>query len=199
MISLETPSSSAPLPHDVPSSPESVSPRKVHTYHCLCTQLLLATPYELGSLPCRQSPALDHAIILSLGAPPRSDQDDDYALERDGQDEMQRQISDGHVSMVEDSQERIEYSLLLSTTVDRKPIIVRREDGFEKRWTRRCGRCRLEIGYMLTIERNSAVGKGDNSGSGEGRVIYLLQGGLVETNEMNEKGWEARDADIISV
>jgi len=75
------------------------------------------------------------------------------------------------------------YSLLLNTTVDRKPVIVRREDGFEKRWVRRCGRCRTGVGYMLEEE---------------GKVVYLLEEGLVDTETLRGRGvggqdWEERN------
>ncbi len=116
------------------------------------------------------------------------------------------------------------YSLLLSTTLDRRPMIVRREDGFEKRWLWRCGRCRVVIGYQLdqihyttSPETTTGAGKtgavdsqdggvatdaagvGDNAvssvdvqgGTGaEGqkkehdKIVYLLPGGLISTQDM---------------
>ena len=36
------------------------------TYHCLCSTLLLATNYDLESLPVRANPALDRAKILPV-------------------------------------------------------------------------------------------------------------------------------------
>jgi len=63
----------------------------------------------------------------------------------------------------------VQYSLLLNTTLDRRPVIVRREDGFEKRWVRRCGRCRTGVGYALDEK---------------GEVVYLLEEGLVETGKL---------------
>lgn len=42
-----------------------------------------------------------------------------------------------------------DYTLLLSLTKDRAPKIINRDDGFEKRWIWRCGRCRLIVGYQL--------------------------------------------------
>lgn len=57
----------------------------------------------------------------------------------------------------------------------RKAIVLRREDGFEKRRVYRCARCGVGVGYEVL---------GDMGGEGEGRVIFLLEGGLVETGEM---------------
>lgn len=67
------------------------------------------------------------------------------------------------------------YSLLLNTTLDRRPVVVRRADGFEKRWVRRCGRCRTGVGYVLDE-------------GGEGEVVYLLEEGLVETGRLRGEG-----------
>ena len=70
------------------------------------------------------------------------------------------------------------YSLLLNTTVDRRPVIVEREDGFEKRWIRRCGRCRTALGYML----------GDTDADKKQRdVLYVLEEGLVETEDLRKQ------------
>ena len=38
----------------------------INTYHCGCTTLLIATALSLPTLPRRQTPALDQAIILPL-------------------------------------------------------------------------------------------------------------------------------------
>lgn len=69
----------------------------------------------------------------------------------------------------------------------RKLVIVRREDGFEKRRVWRCGRCGVGVGYEVLREgRERGIdGVGVNKGEkDEGRVMYLLEGGLVETGEM---------------
>lgn len=79
--------------------------------------------------------------------------------------------------------------MVVSTTIDRRPVIVRREDGWEKRWVWRCGRCRLGVGYSLS----DGVGVGTGTVTVEGaekeremKVVYLLPGGLVGTREMME-------------
>ena len=62
----------------------------------------------------------------------------------------------------------------------RKEVIVRREDGFEKRRVYRCGRCGVGVGYVL-------VGQEEDPKERE-KVLYLLHGGLVETGEMGLEG-----------
>src|ERR1700712_3290008 len=84
----------------------TATPRDLHTYHCLCSHLILASTQPLEKLPRRS--ALDKAYILSLAPPPHP-----HAETPSGP-----QLS--------------EYAVLLSTTPDDKPVIIRRPDGFEK-------------------------------------------------------------------
>ena len=137
---------------------------KIHTYHCTCTTLLLATPYALSTLPRRSSPALDSALILPLGPAP-SASDDTPATSAAG--------ASG------EAKDRFAYSMVLSTSLDRKPVIVRREDGFEKRWVRRCVRCRVPVGYVLRLPSESA----GEEREGED-VVYLFEEGLRATEEL---------------
>lgn len=37
-----------------------------HSYHCVCSTFIIATNYDLASLPVRRDPALDKAIILPM-------------------------------------------------------------------------------------------------------------------------------------
>jgi hypothetical protein len=150
---------------------------QINTYHCICSTLLLATTHVLSSLPRRPEPALDKAHILPL--PPASRLTGETGEEED----PQPQIRDGS---------GVGYSLLLSTTQDRKPTIVRREDGFEKRVLLRCGRCRLVVGYKLDAAQFRPMDSGTSGArAGEGgedtaevEVVYLLPGGLVNSEDL---------------
>ena len=113
----------------------------INTYHCICTTLILATPYNLESLPTRRAPATDQCQILPLSA---------------------------------DSEKNISESRLHNITNDRKAIIIRKEDGFEKRILVRCDRCHLVVGYRI---------EGDATAS---NAIYLMPGGLVSTEAMKQ-------------
>lgn len=69
--------------------------------------------------------------------------------------------------------ERILPSLLSpSLRAARRVIVVRREDGFEKRRMWRCGRCGTGVGYEVV----GAGGERDGEGEVE-RVMFLLEGG----------------------
>ena len=78
---------------------------------------------------------------------------------------------------------------ILNSSLDKKPIIIRRKDGFEKRWLWKCERCRGVWGYEL---QDPEGGSGDSGGGGEEenvgeagrRVLYMLEEGLVETDAL---------------
>ncbi|KAI9678245.1 MAG: hypothetical protein M1817_006190 [Caeruleum heppii] len=181
------------------------SPR-IHTYHCLCTHLLLASTATLSSFPTRQKPpSLDGAVIVPLPPPPRipSTSHPDSDSESDEGSAESRTAS----KQTKDVDLRREpYTLLLSTTQDRRPLIIRRDDGFEKRRLVRCGRCRVVVGYVLdevhyettasTAMRSSETGPGrpEDGKSDRVKVVYLLPGGLLSTAEMAEgkkpEDWE---------
>ena len=139
---------------DNESSPVS----SLHTYHCLCSTLILATPYTLDQLPTRSSSSPDQAIICPL-----SSEVIDQA-EKPGDDRA--------------------GSTLHNVVRDRKPLIIRKEDGFEKRVILRCTRCNLVIGYRVEGDEDTNE-----------RIAYLLPGGLSSTEEMKtgqvpqQPGW----------
>lgn len=145
---------------------------KIHTYHCLCLTLLLASTHTLLSLPRRSSTSgsLDNSIILPLPHAPTSTPEDES--------EAQDLAPEG-------------YTLLLGLDKDKKNTIVRREDGFEKRILYRCSRCRLVVGYEMAREGQDTemAGMGEEKGKGKeqgytGKVIYILPAGVMSTESM---------------
>jgi len=107
----------------------------VHTYHCICHTLILATHHNLASLPARAS-SKDIAKIVPLTS--------------------QAQV--------------------VHTIEEYKPVIVRREDGFEKRSLVRCERCRLVVAYKLDADHFE-----DDSKEGGAGTLYVLPGALIDT------------------
>jgi hypothetical protein len=73
-----------------------------------------------------------------------------------------------------------DYAILLGTSLDRDPVVIRGEQGFEKRYLQRCGRCNLTVGYQLDKSQFEGV---EEQGRRED-VVYLLPGGLMTTKEM---------------
>jgi hypothetical protein len=123
----------------------------VKTYHCICSNFLLATTHDVNQLPARAEPVLDGALILPL---PPQDQTHDY---QNGSTTIHNLVP------------------------ERKPLVIRREDGFEKRVLLRCSRCRLVIGYQLDETHFEC------SDVNADEVIYLLPGSVVETNDMKTR------------
>lgn len=101
--------------------------------------------------------------------------------------------------------EQAHYTIPLSTLLpDPTPVIIRREDGFEKRLLLRCGRCRVVVGYRLfnsaggsTTDQDLDVDEEDEEEEGEdgdairfrqGKqdgAIYLLPGSIVGTEDLD--------------
>jgi len=135
------------------SSPE----KTIHTYHCICTQLVLATTTPLSSLRTRNS---DSSHILPLPS-------------------LFSTTPTSH------------YASLASTTIDTKPTVIRLEDGFEKRYFHKCGRCELSIAYSL--DKSQFDDTKTSSGARED-VAFLVPGGLVDTEDM--KRGKDMDAEI---
>jgi hypothetical protein len=160
--------------------PSTSGERQVFTYHCLCSQLVLASTQVLSTLGRRAGQGLDKAYILPLPALPRA------ADDASDSDEEHKQPSAKAGGQAENS----DYAILLNTTLDRKPVVVRRTDGFETRYQQRCGRCKVIVGYQLTKPQYDA---GSQNGRRED-VVYLLPGGLMTTSDMVEG--KAMDADI---
>lgn len=168
------------------SSPDpSPSRLAVRTFHCrFCNHLLIASTRELHRLSRRKEPAKDAAVILPL-PPPRSeddaaddDDDDDDEEEENGtrNEESTTPVGDRPVK------EPTHSTLLLSTALpDRKPTLVRRDDGIEKRLFLRCGRCRVAIGYFLDSVHFPAPAKDERA-----KAVYLLPGALMETDAMGD-------------
>ncbi|KAF3941483.1 hypothetical protein ABW19_dt0210269 [Dactylella cylindrospora] len=98
--------------------------------------------------------------------------------------------SRGNEGNEEDEADPTDYTLLLSSIRDRKPCIIRREDGFEKRLLWRCGRCRLIFGYQIdddTLDeqgRGKAEGSSKRGGPKKNYYVYILPGGLTTASDM---------------
>lgn len=70
---------------------------------------------------------------------------------------------------------------------------MRRQDGYERRRVWRCGRCGLGVGYEVEGEAREGGGEGKGREKEKMRVMFLLEGGLVETEQL---GVEAEDGGV---
>ncbi|KAI4173147.1 MAG: hypothetical protein LQ343_003074 [Gyalolechia ehrenbergii] len=146
----------------------------LHTYHCLCSTHLLTTPYDISTLPQRRSPSFNLARILPLPStnPPPP-------LPTDHTDDDGRGHGDKGSGGVGDRNTVLPSLLSSNLKAVRKPIVVQREDGWEKRRMWRCGRCGVGVGYEVVREEEVGEGRLD-------KVLFLLDGGLVETGRWED-------------
>ncbi|THV43960.1 hypothetical protein BGAL_0792g00020 [Botrytis galanthina] len=180
-----------------------MSSPKINTYHCAyCTNLLLATTHTISTLPRRKGMG-DGSFIL-----PVSGVVSGFGGERDGdgdgdtmdvtRDGISAEDGEGRGEERENGREDVKdgdeqdplpsygYTNLLSLTKPSKQVIIRKEDGFEKRGVWKCGRCAVAVGYEVWAEGNGG-GKGkevEGEGEFEGKILYLLRGSLMSTAVM---------------
>ncbi|KAI4225981.1 MAG: hypothetical protein L6R36_003517 [Xanthoria steineri] len=164
-----------------PSLSTSTSTLALHSYHCLCSTHLLTTPYVLSDLHQRACPSLDRARILPFPSPSSASQNEQEDQVREETEEGQQQQQQKPSQILPS---------LLSTNVKpvRKLLAVQREDGWEKRRLWRCGRCGVAVGYEILGEEEPAgvIAGGKKEGDVVGKVLFLLEGGLVETGKWDD-------------
>ncbi|EME79614.1 uncharacterized protein MYCFIDRAFT_142614 [Pseudocercospora fijiensis CIRAD86] len=117
----------------------------VSTYHCICSELLLATPIPLDTLPLRQSDK-SHICKINQGE-----------------------------SIAADS-----AVLTKAARFDSNSLILKLEDGFEKRYLIKCGRCGVAFAYRL----DEILWNETDDGGVKEDVAFLLPNGLVTTKDM---------------
>jgi len=155
--------------------------KRYKTYHCLCTSLLLATPTPLNNLPKRRR---DGAVICHTS--PATSPSSNSATATFGTAAQTVVPPD-------------------STILSIDPLVLRLEDGFEKRWHLVCSRCELKVGYRLSTSAFSNVSPaGGEAGTPaqaraaeqrkvlereepEMGMLYLYPEGLVSTEDMVAK------------
>ncbi|KAI9654184.1 MAG: hypothetical protein M1829_000966 [Trizodia sp. TS-e1964] len=181
---------------------ESAPSPAINTYHCICLNLLFATTLDVSSLPTRRSPSLDHALILPISSPLTETYENASDSEPEKSESTIEDPASDNPHAKKPAKRRRRSSqgqtLLLSLSPDRKPVVVRREDGFEKRQVFRCLRCRLLVGYHLLDAPNPEIwlpsSQGAAKAEGESlskskerpkpKVFYLLPGGFMSTETM---------------
>jgi len=150
------------------------------TYLCICTALVLATTYPLS-----HRRALDSSIILPCPPPSRAV----AALAG------QAQANISHDNTEDEANETISPDMTLFTSTlpatSQAPLLIRSDEGVEKRYPLRCSRCRLMLGYQLDWDQfGAAAAEAGKGGAGQtGRredVVYLLDGAVMSTEDMRK-------------
>ena len=138
-----------------PSNMAADPSTKIKTYHCICAQLSCALFGTLAYCPKRSK---DGAAICPL--------------------------IPNNATTLSSSPEPSSLILSPDTSTDSEPVVVKLEDGFEKRYFVKCGRCGLRVGYFLD---GASFGEGKEVGK-KGDVVYLLDGALTGTDEVRDLG-----------
>lgn len=95
---------------------------------------------------------------------------------------LKRQVDAAAISTVGITDSSAAATLTMQgLSTDDKAVILKLEDGFEKRYPVRCSRCGLMAGYQL--DRSQFAGTEEKSGP-NAEVLYILPGGLMTTEEM---------------
>jgi hypothetical protein len=201
--------------YPVPEASRLMSCVRVFTYHCnYCSHLLLATTHDIATLPHRKAPGLDNATILPLPPAPREvannvegdKSESDYTSGSESEGEQARQADTSSVAPRKRSK-RKDYTLLISCPKETKARIITREDGFEKRYLHKCGRCKLPMGYQLDDAQFDVAQKGKTAqSSGDGaqskkkrrtKYLYVLPGSLVSSQDLDGKEPDDEEIDIL--
>jgi len=144
---------------------------QVQTYHCICTNLILAS-----TLPLTHHRQLDRALILPI---PHISPRQAAALAGSSEDDSANDVQMPGSSTI--------TQLIGTSAVDSQAcMLIRSDEGIEKRYLLRCNRCRLILGYQLDWEQY-APSKESNAEVQRGRrddVVYLLEGAVVTTEKM---------------
>ncbi|CRG86920.1 hypothetical protein PISL3812_03933 [Talaromyces islandicus] len=187
--------------------------KEIKTFHCrYCSHLLLASTRDILSatapLARRGGAARDRALILDIQGPAR--QRGSAQSELDGEEEEEQSAGRGRTvetttstirpetgrkADTEAETEEAHYTIPLATLLpDPKPIIIRRDDGFEKRVLFKCGRCRVVVGYEIVPQRTAAAESEKKDGSG--KVMYLMPGSLVATEDLHVQQQQQQQGEV---
>ena len=160
---------------------------RLKAYHCLCSTHILTTPYEIDRLPRRAAPSMDQARILHLPNNRTAQGSRGGQLREQATTSTATQAATSStppagrgVSNEGGTRSTVWRPSLLSPSLrpQRKPHIIRREDGYEKRRLWRCAHCSLGIGYEVVDDRDDD--QLTESGDPQGRTLCLLEDALVD-------------------
>lgn len=177
----------------------------ISTYHCICSEVLFASTRPLTEFATRQS---DHAAICTIinnSNNSSSNSNSNHSSNSAGQEEEKEQKGEEETKTKSNSNNN---SILLSNAIaiERKEkgkekekeeedfpcLILKLDDGFEKRYPVQCPRCGVCFGYQLDGSQWVEDGKEkekekDDDVRRTGRrcdVLYVLREGLVRTEDV---------------
>lgn len=179
----------------------------ISTYHCICSEVLFASTRPLTEFATRQS---DSAAICTIinNSSSSSNSNSNHISNSAGKEEEEEERKEGEETKTK-SNSNNNNSILLSNAIgiERKEkgkekekeedfpcLILKLDDGFEKRYPVQCPRCGVCFAYQLDgsqwVENGNEKEKEkekDDDVRRTGRrcdVLYVLREGLVRTEDV---------------
>lgn len=184
-----------------PNTVTSMSSTHISTYHCICSEVLFASTRPLTEFATRQS---DHAAICTIinNSSSSSNSNSNHSSNSAGKEEEERKGEEETKT-----KNNSNSSILLSNAIaiERKEkgkekekeedfpcLILKLDDGFEKRYPVQCPRCGVCFAYQLdgsqwVEDGNEKEKEKDDDVRRMGRrcdVLYVLREGLVRTEDV---------------
>lgn len=177
----------------------------ISTYHCICSEVLFASTRPLTEFATRQS---DHAAICTIinnSNNSSSNSNSNHSSNSAGKEEEEEEGKGEEETKTKNSSSTNSILLSNAIAIERKEkekekeedfpcLILKLDDGFEKRYPVQCPRCGVCFGYQLDgsqwVEDGNEKEKEkekDDDVRRTGRrcdVLYVLREGLVRTEDV---------------
>lgn len=177
----------------------------ISTYHCICSEVLFASTRPLTEFATRQSDSAAICTIINNSSSSNSNSNSNHSSNSAGKEEEKEQKGEEETKTKNNNSNN---SILLSNAIaiERKEkekgkeeedfpcLILKLDDGFEKRYPVQCPRCGVCFAYQLDgsqwVEDGNEKEKErekDDDMRRTGRrcdVLYVLREGLVRTEDV---------------
>lgn len=184
-----------------PNTVTSMSSTHISTYHCICSEVLFASTRPLTEFATRQS---DHAAICTIINNSRSSSNNsnsNHSSNSAGKEEEEER-KEGEETKMKNKNNNNSILLSNAIAIERKEkekgkeeedfpcLILKLDDGFEKRYPVQCPRCGVCFAYQLDgsqwVENGNEKEKDDDVRRMGRRcdVLYVLREGLVRTEDV---------------
>lgn len=184
-----------------------MSSTHISTYHCICSEVLFASTRPLTEFATRQSDSAAICTIINNSNNSSSNSNSNHSSNSAGKEEEEERKGEEETKTKSNSNNNNSILLSNAIAIERKEkgkekekeedfpcLILKLDDGFEKRYPVQCPRCGVCFGYQL--DGSQWVEDGDEKGKEKekdddvrrtGRrcdVLYVLREGLVRTEDV---------------
>lgn len=190
-----------------------MSSTHISTYHCICSEVLFASTRPLTEFATRQSDSAAICTIINNSNNSSSNSNSNHSSNSAGKEEEKEQ-KEGEETKTKSNSNNNSILLSNAIAIERKEkgkekgkekekeedfpcLILKLDDGFEKRYPVQCPRCGVCFAYQLDgsqwvedgneKEKEKEKEKDDDDVRRTGRrcdVLYVLREGLVRTEDV---------------